>query len=77
MKMHESYSPWKKRRGRKTEVRVKLKSNKSHKSVHMVSKWLVGKIDFQKIRDLLNSGKQKKVSEIYYAEAAVPRCFSK
>ena len=56
--MNESYSAWKERRGRKTEIRAKLKKNKSHKSVHMVSKWLVRKIDFQKMRDLLNSGKQ-------------------
>ena len=43
----------------------------------MSSKWLVNKIGFQKVRDLLNSGKQMKISEIYYAEAAVRRCFSK
>ena len=43
----------------------------------MVSKWLVKKIGFQKLRDLLKSGEQKKVSETYYAEAAVRRCSSK
>ena len=32
------YSAWKERRGMKTEIRVKLKNNISHKSVHMVSK---------------------------------------
>ena len=35
------------------------------------------KIDFQKLGNLLNSGKQKKVSGIYYPEAAVRRCSSK
>ena len=77
MKMNESYSAWEERRGRKAEIRVMLKNNTLHKSVHMLSKWLVRKIDFQKMRDLLNPGKQKKVSEIYYAEAAVRRCSSK
>ena len=65
--MNESYSARKERRGRKTEIWVKLKNNTSHKSVHMVSKWLVKKIGFQKLWDLFNSGKQKRVSEIYFA----------
>ena len=65
--MNESYSARKERRGRKTEIWVKLKNYTSHKSVHMLSKWLVKTIGFQKLWDLLNSGKRKRVSEIYFA----------
>ena len=42
--MNESHLAWKERRCRKTEIWVKLKNNRSHKSVHKVSKLLVKEI---------------------------------
>ena len=44
---------------------------------HSKSKLQVKEIGFQKLRDLLNSGNQKKVPEIFFPEAAVRRCSSK
>ena len=62
----------------KKDVVGKQKFELSWKIIHhtnrFISKWLVKKIGFQKLRDLLKSGKQKKASEIYYAESAVRRC---
>ena len=62
----------------KKDVVGKEKFELSWKIIHhtnrFISKWLVKKIGFEKLRDLLKSGKQKKASEIYYAESAVRRC---
>ena len=67
MKIIESYSAWKEKRGRKTEIWFNLKNNISIiKSVHTLLKWQVKKLGFQRLRDLLNSGMKKKVFGTFY-----------
>ena len=66
--MNESYSAWKEKRGSKTEIRVNLKNNTSLqiKSVRMLLKWQMKKLDFQRLGDLLNSGMKKEVFGNFY-----------
>ena len=67
MKIIESYSAWKEKRGRKTEIWFNLKNNISIiKSVHTLLKWQVKKLGFQRLRDLLNSCMKKKVFGTFY-----------
>ena len=58
--MNELQWAWKERRSMKREIWVTLKNNRSFKSVHLSSKWKV-KTGLQKLRDLLNSRKIRKI----------------
>ena len=65
--MNESYSAWREKRGRKTEIGVNLKNNISTNQVsRMLLKCLVKQLAFQRLRDLLNSGMKKKVFGTFY-----------